>query len=145
MKKIFILAFFLVSVCGPCLAYEQVVYIWQRSWNAHLKDAVSHIKDATGRFTFLGGDLKFDGEKCVVTPVRIKWKSLAQAEAGATLAFRINTHASKFFATGKIYSIADSVSNAITKVIDSAPRDKIVGIQIDYDFSPSKTSHYVKF
>ena len=126
-------------------AYDNVIYIWQRNWDKYLEDAISIIQESTGYFTVLCGDLKFEGERPTVSLVDIKWLYLTQTETSATLAFRINTQASKFFATDAIYSIADNIKDAIGKAIKSAPQDEIVGVQFDYDCPTSKLKDYARF
>jgi len=126
-------------------AYDDVIYIWQRNWDGYLEDAISVIQQTTGYFTVLCGDLKFEGERPTVSLIDIKWPYLTQTETSATLAFRINAQASKFFATDAIYSIADSIKDAIGKIIKSSPKDEIVGVQFDYDCPTSKLKDYARF
>ena len=134
----------LVSVSAS-FAYDNNVYIWQRNWDGHVEEAIGAIAGTAGNFTVLCGDLKFDGGKPVVTSVNINWNYLAQAETKATVAFRINTRASKYFATDAIDALVDSISDEISKTIKSAPAEKIVGVQIDYDCPTSKLADYAKF
>lgn len=135
----------IVFLASIAYAYDNVIYIWQRNWDSYLEDAISDIQNTTGYFTVLCGDLKFEGERPAVTLVDIKWPYLTQTETSATLAFRINTQASKFFATDTIYSIADNIKDAIGKAIKSAPQNEIVGIQFDYDCPTSKLKDYARF
>ena len=144
LRGIFLVSIILIGMCAQCFAYDQAVYVWQRSWDRHVKDAIASIKGTAGYFTVLCGDMKFEGEKPVITPVNIKWEYLFQTESSATLAFRINTKASKFFGTTAVNELADSIGTAISKTINSAPANKVVGIQIDYDCPTSKLSDYVK-
>lgn len=132
--------------CAPIsFAYDNNVYIWQRNWDSHIEDAIAAIQNTTGDFTVLCGDLKFTADNPTVTSVRINWGYLSRPENRVTVAFRVNTRASKYFSTDKIYSLVDSVSGAISKTINSVPQDKIAGIQIDYDCPTSKLADYAKF
>ena len=144
----FILILILIVSCvfhANAFAYDNVIYIWQRNWDGYLEDAISSIQDTTGYFTVLCGDLKFEGEKPTINLVDINWTYLTQTETSATLAFRINTHASKFFGTDVVYAIADSIKDAISTIAASAPQDEIVGIQFDYDCPTSKLEDYTRF
>lgn len=145
MLKIIICLLIIFASVSVSYAYEEVIYIWQRDWDLHLENAISIIQEKTGYFTVLCGDLKFEGGRSVVTPVDIKWPYLTQTETSATLAFRINAQASKFFSTEAIYPIADSIKENITKIINSAPKDEIIGIQFDYDCPTSKLKDYARF
>ena len=144
--KVFFLSFLFISICVQCFAYDQL-YVWQRNWDKHVDEAVSSIHATARYFIVLCGDMKFEGEKPVITPVNIKWEYLFQTESSATLAFRINAKASKFFATTAVNTLADSIGNAISKMIKITPPEGcgIIGIQIDYDCPTSKLSDYVKF
>ena len=143
--KLLFVGIFLASICADCFAYDQVVYIWQRNWNSNIKEAVSSIQGMTGYFTVLCGDLKFKEGKPVLNSVNIKWDYLNQTKTNVTIAFRINAQASKYFATDAINSLADSVSDLISKTIRPAPKNIIIGIQIDYDCPTSKLADYAKF
>jgi len=148
MTKILRIALFVLlifSSISVSYAYDNVIYIWQRNWDKYLEDAISIIQETTGYFTVLCGDLKFEGERPTVSLVDIKWPYLTQTETSATLAFRINAQASKFFASDAIYSIADYIKDAIGKTIKSAPQDEIVGVQFDYDCPTSKLRDYARF
>lgn len=151
ISKIIIAIAILFSLVSPLHAYDNVIYIWQRNWDGHLEYAISAIQEKTGYFTVLCGDLKFEGKKPTINLVDIKWDYLTQTETSATLAFRINTQACKFFATEAVYSIADSINDALCKIIDSAMEWKIegeciiVGVQFDYDCPTSKLKDYARF
>lgn len=148
MARILRIILFVSIIFSPIsisYAYDDVIYIWQRNWDKYLEDAISIIQETTGYFTVLCGDLKFEGERPTVSLVDIKWPYLTQTETSATLAFRINTQASKFFATDLIYSITDNIKDAIGKAIKSAPQDEIVGVQFDYDCPTSKLKDYARF
>jgi len=142
--RVFFLSLFFISISVHCFAYEQVVYVWQRNWNSNVGDAVISISNSTGYFTVLCGDLRFKEEKPFINSINIKWDYLTQTETSTTVAFRISTQASKFLATSAIESLANSVGDSISKTIKSAPKNEIVGIQIDYDCPTSKLVDYVK-
>lgn len=143
--RIVLFILLILSSISVSYAYDNVIYIWQRNWDKNLDDAISIIQQKTGYFTVLCGDLKFEGKRPTVSLVDIKWPYLTQTETSATLAFRINAQASKFFATDAIYSIADSIKDAIGSIIKSAPQDEIVGVQFDYDCPTSKLKDYARF
>ena len=71
--KVFFLSLLFINVCGQCLAYDQL-YIWQRNWNKHIEEAVASVMDTARYFIVLCGDMKFEGDKPVITPVNIKWE-----------------------------------------------------------------------
>jgi len=142
--KVSFLSLFFISIYAHCFAYEQVVYVWQRNWNSNVGDAVTSISNTTGYFTVLCGDLRFKEEKPFINSININWDYLTQTETSTTVAFRISTQASKFLATSAIESLANSVGDSISKTIKSAPKNEIVGIQIDYDCPTSKLADYVK-
>jgi len=134
-----------VLVVSSTYAYENNIYIWQRSWDRYLDYSLSIIQEETCHFTVLCGDLKFKEDKPVISLVDIKWPYFTQTETIVTLAFRINSQASKYFSTDKINLIADSIKDAVIKVVNSAPQNQIAGIQFDYDCPTSKLKDYSRF
>ena len=149
MQKIrkFIISFIAIIVLLQfnAFAYDNVMYIWQRSWDEYLHNSVATISDETEYFTVLCGDLKFQDDKPVIGTININWLYLTETETSTTLAFRISTEAGKLLQKDNIAITVDAIYQTITKAINGAPANQVVGVQFDYDCPTSKLNTYASF
>ena len=146
MRK-FIISFIAIIVLLQfnAFAYDNVMYIWQRNWDEYLHNSIATISDETEHFTVLCGDLKFQDDKPVIGTININWSYLTETETSTTLAFRISTEAGTLLQKDSIAITVDAIYQTITKAINGAPANQVVGVQFDYDCPTSKLNTYASF
>lgn len=148
MKKtlnliLFIVLFWIGLFQNGAFAYDDIIYIWQRSWDEQINDSIKTVSNQTESFAVLCGDLRFQGNESSISIIDINWRYLK--EENITLAFRINTEAGKLLKKSSINTTVDAVSTAIKQIINDAPPGQIVGVQFDYDCPTSKLGTYENF
>lgn len=151
MKRFRCLAFSMVIAVFTatiCYAYENNIYIWQRSWDENIRSAVRDIEPCSSHFIILCGDLKYADNKPAFTPVNIRWEYFKPGKSTVTLAFRINTYASQLFTNDSaLNQVVIDIKEIIDSAISAAQKEgtKIKGIQFDYDCPTSKLDRYEAF
>jgi hypothetical protein len=148
MKKIrylilFVALFWIGLFQATALAYDDVIYIWQRSWDKYISDSIEAVSDESESFAVLCGDLRFQDNAPSISTIDIEWTYLQGKQI--TLVFRINTEAAKLLGKDNINNTVDAVSKNIKKVIDEAAGNQIIGVQFDYDCPTSKLNTYKDF
>ena len=127
--------------------YKNSIYIWQRSWNENVREA---IKDASGdiaHFIVLCGVIEYRRGQIMATPVNVQWHDFEDLPARITLAFRIHASAAPLLEERAQGPIIQSMKAMTERALVKAEkyRLKIDGIQLDYDCPTSKLDRYANF
>lgn len=136
----------LISVCGLAEAYENYVYIWQRSWRPEISESINRLAPVSSRFMVLAGDLKVENKRVVFSKVSVKWEYLIH-KGKVTIDVRMRANVSNFFKEDDISMAAAYLAKSIDALIEEAKRGgvDVSGIEFDYDCPTGKLKDFARF
>lgn len=138
---------FILSLNIPAFAFENHIYIWQKSWNQPIKNAVHEINPLVEGFTILSGHLNYQKGKFSVSPVDVNWSYFDSKSKNVILALRIHSAASKLFKSESMQEAINQMGDLLNKAKQRAEASgvKVIGVQFDYDCPTSKLNDYARF
>jgi hypothetical protein len=147
VRIVSLVVFVLGILCNNLYAFEQDVYIWQKSWDEGIHDSLKQIAPQTDKFSVLAAMISVPRGRPVFSKVNINLSYLHDVGKPAVLAVRMLSSCGKLVNTDKVNSIADQAVEAIRSLIEDAVMAgvKIDGVQFDYDSPTSKLPNYGQF
>lgn len=120
----------------------QDVYVWQRSWNEPVLEAVRERAPRFSKVVVLAAEVTWSGRQPRVVRVQTDWNALKQSGATVGLALRIGPVAGDF---GNADGRAKALAELSRSLLDEASRHALAAceLQIDFDCAESKLAHYV--
>jgi uncharacterized protein DUF3142 len=117
------------------------VYVWQRSWNDAVIEAVTNHGSAFSNVVVLRAEIAWRDGKPEVIPARLNYPALAATHRPVGIALRIGGYPGPFSATDQT---AGFLSQLATTFIAEARSNGIVAseFQIDFDCAASKLDGY---
>lgn len=136
----------ILSVSAIARAYENSVYIWQRSWRPEIQTSVDRIAPISNGFKVLAGELQTQNGRIVFSRVPVKWEYLRE-RGNITIDVRMRAGIAKYFAEDDLSSIAAYLSNNIAAVVGESAHAgvAIAGVEFDYDCPSGKLKDYARF
>jgi hypothetical protein len=122
-------------------ALPQEAYVWQRSWNDAVVEAVTNHGGAFSNLVVLRAEIVWRNAKPEVIPVRLDYKALAAAHRPVGIALRIGGYAGPFAADDEVAKFLERLA---TMTIGEARSNGISAseFQIDFDCAASKLDGY---
>jgi len=135
---------FILSACNIAEAYENSVYIWQRSWRPEIQSSIKAV-ESSDQFKVLAGDLKVENKRIVFSRVAVNWAYLSGKKVVADI--RMRTDLSKFFKAKDQMQAAQYLAKNVSEIISEAKKSgaDIKGIELDYDCPTSKLADFERF
>jgi len=146
--KIALVLLFFIVVCLNAFAENQAVYIWQRTWNNNLKEAIHEINPSAKNFLILSGSFSYKNNTAKLNKVAIDLSSFNPESVSLTLVFRMDAYTAALLNDTKaLKKLIEDISPQLLAIIHTAKEYQIAieGIQIDYDCPTSKISDYANF
>jgi len=127
------------SISGP---FAHSVYIWQRDWGDHVKNAAMKASPQIAGFIALAGEISWNGQEMKFVSVPIDHQLLTETTKPTGLALRIGPYPSSFKQNGPaVKRIAKIASELIT--IARENKLEISEFQLDFDCPESKLNSYL--
>jgi hypothetical protein len=147
LQIVLLVVFGLVFFNKNLYAFEQAVYIWQRSWDEGINTSIKQIAPQVDKFSVLAATISTSRGKPVISKVNTNLAYLHDAGKPVVLALRMLSSCGKLINTDKVNSFADEVVAAVHTLIDEAVKAGVVvaGVQFDYDSATSKLVNYGQF
>jgi hypothetical protein len=136
----------LLSVCAVANAYENTVYIWQRSWRPEIAASVDRIAHTGNGFKVLAGELQIQNGRIGFSRVPVKWEYLKE-RGSVTIDVRMRAGLAKHLAQNDLSMVAEYLSKNVNAVIEESSRAgvAIAGVEFDYDCPSGKLKDYARF
>jgi hypothetical protein len=125
----------------PAAPLPQDAYVWQRSWNDSVVQAVTNHGGAFSNLVVLRAEVAWSGGKPEVISARPDYKALAAAHRPVGIALRIGGFAGPFSAEDRTTAF---LSQLAMTLLTEARSNGIVAseLQIDFDCAASKLEGY---
>jgi hypothetical protein len=132
---------FCLSSAGAASPLPQEAYVWQRSWNQPVREAVAQHASNFTSVVVLAAEVTWKGREPQVTHVALDYPTLASANCPVGLALRIGPFPGPFGASD---SITEFVANLAASLIQQAQTNHVSPreLQIDFDCAESKLDGY---
>jgi len=134
-----------LSFQASAFGHENIIYIWQKSWDENIKESLDGISSLVDHYTILSGDLKYTNSSPKINSIPIRWSYMINSNLKVTLAFRMDTASSALLKDDNIYAVVDAAEELLRSAILKAPQNTVIGIQVDYDCPTSKLGDYIRF
>jgi hypothetical protein len=122
-------------------SFAQEVYVWQRAWNAPVREALVQHGGAFSNIVVLAAEISWNRGNPQITRVPLDFTTLALTKKPVGLALRIGPFAGAF-ATND--SVAQIISSLAASLVLEAQTNKILPgeLQLDFDCAESKLAGY---
>src|SRR5206468_1956040 len=84
---------------------KQEVYIWQRTWNAAVRDSLAQHASSFSRLVALNAEVTWQAKRPQIIRVPIDWQALRAGRRPIGLALRIGAYPGPFDSNGKITTL----------------------------------------
>ncbi|MHA3772252.1 DUF3142 domain-containing protein [Verrucomicrobiota bacterium sgz303538] len=123
---------------GP-LPHE--VYVWQRAWNAPVREALTIAQGAVSGFVPLAAEVSWAGQEPKVTQIAIDHAALLQTGRPIGIAMRIGPFAGPFRSDD---AVAQKLGKTAKGLVDEAVARglHVTELQIDFDCADTKLDGY---
>lgn len=136
----------LLAGCGknsPPVPLTHEVYIWQRSWNENVRQAVAQARASSVGFVPLAAQIAWRDGRPAVTWPEVDWK-LAGNGHRLTLAVRIDPLKTKDLGTEEARrAVVDTVREVLRRARDGGANP--AEVQLDFDAAESQLAGYAKW
>jgi len=138
--------FFLLLFCNLSFAYENSVYIWQRSWKPEISESINRIAPLSDQFKVLAADLKAENKRIVFSKVGVNWTYL-RAKNNVAVDIRMRTDLSKFLKAEDLSGIVGMLAAGVEDIVSDAKKEgiNVTGVELDYDCPTSKLIDFTRF
>jgi hypothetical protein len=120
---------------------RQEVYIWQRTWNAAVRDSLAQHASSFSRLVALNAEVTWKEKRPQIIRVAVDWAALREAERPIGLALRVGAYPGPFDSNGEITALlVEQASSLIAEC--QANQLQASELQIDFDCAESKLDGY---
>jgi len=120
---------------------KQEVYVWQRTWNAAVRDSLAQHASSFSRLVALNAEVTWQAKRPQIIRVPIDWEALRAGRRPIGLALRIGAYPGPFDSNGKITTLLVEQASSL---IAECQAHQLQGseLQIDFDCAESKLDGY---
>jgi Protein of unknown function (DUF3142) len=120
---------------------KQEVYIWQRTWNAAVRDSLARHASSFSRLVALNAEVTWKQKRPQIIRVALDWAALRAAKRPIGLALRIGAYPGPFDSNGEVMALL--VEQASSLIAEGQANQLQAGeLQIDFDCAESKLDGY---
>ena len=107
---------------------KQEVYVWQRTWNAAVRDSLAQHASSFSRLVALNAEVTWQAKRPQIIRVPIDWQALRAGRRPIGLALRIGAYPGPFDSNGKITTLLVEQAYTTALTILREKQDKLVAI-----------------
>src|SRR5436309_3858040 len=120
---------------------KQEVYIWQRTWNAAVRDSLAQHASSFSRLLALNAEVAWKEKRPQIIRVALDWAALRAAKRPIGVALRIGAYPGPFESHGEVTTLLAELASSL--IAEGEANQLQAGeLQIDFDCAESKLDGY---